>query len=163
MPRSWRTAGSWLLGVIAWHIPACPVNGPAVSTSGDSAATAWFTQGSEGQGRVLAAFAAPDLSGFGSPIKVDDGRGVGRVDALLLDQDRMLVIWLESVGVGAEWRARIVERTGRLGESVLLATVSGERRDGFARLVRVERGVLVAFVDREEDELALRLLIPSAD
>lgn len=160
-------AGAWSpaqpLADDGWHIIACPVNGPALATSGDSAAAAWFTLGSEGNARVLAAFAAPDLAGFGEPLRVDDGRGLGRVDVLLLDQGRLLVIWLESVGVGAEWRARLVERSGRRGESVLLATVAGERGDGFARLVRAERGALVAFVDREADGLALRLLIPADD
>jgi hypothetical protein len=86
-----------------WEVNGCPVNGPAVAAAGPQVAAAWFTAANE-TSRVNVAFSADSGATFGPPIVVDDGRPLGRVDVVLLDQGRALVSWLEQSANGAELR-----------------------------------------------------------
>ncbi|MBI2403747.1 MAG: exo-alpha-sialidase, partial [Gemmatimonadetes bacterium] len=84
-----------------WHFPGCPVNGPSLSAAGDTVAIAWFTAPEE-QRRVSVAFSTDAGATWGAPIRVDDGRPVGRVDLEMLADGSALVSWLESRRQGAE-------------------------------------------------------------
>lgn len=65
-----------------WEINGCPVNGPAIAAAGRRVTAAWFTS-PEGKSRVKVAFSSDSGATFGTPIVVDDGRPVGRVDVVL--------------------------------------------------------------------------------
>lgn len=132
-----------------WTIPGCPVNGPAVAARDGRVAVAWFTAADD-RSRVQVAFADRDVTAFGAPVRVDDGRGLGRVDAVFLGGD-LLVTWLEETALGAEWRARLVSEDGERGESVAIAEVEGSRADGFLRMAATGTGALATFVDVEAD------------
>ena len=134
-----------------WTLDGCPVNGPAVAASGSSAAIAWFTLAG-GEGRVQVAFTGGATEGFSAPVRVDEGSPLGRVDAAYLGE-HLVVVWLERAGLAAVWRARIVGQEGELGSVVSLGTVSGERSDGFLRMVPGPDGLVAAFTDAAEDVL----------
>lgn len=134
-----------------WTLDGCPVNGPAVAASDSGAAIAWFTLAG-GEGRVQVAFTGGSAGGFASPVRVDEGSPLGRVDAVYLD-GHLVVAWLERAGLAAVWKARIVEPEGELGPVVSLGTVSGERSDGFLRMVAGPDGLVAAFTDAAEDTL----------
>ncbi len=145
-----------------WQIEGCPVNGPAVATGPRGAAIAWFTVGG-GEPRVQVAFAAPDLSSFGEPLLLSEGEPLGRVDACWLG-DYLVVCWLERDGLDARWRARAVAPEGRRGPLLDFARVSGRRDDGFARMARQGRHLVVVYRDGEEDLLRTVLLdLPSGE
>ncbi len=132
-----------------WKIAACPVNGPAAAASGDDLAVAWFTVAAGGEGQVKLTFSGDGGRSFGSPLRVDGGNPLGRVDLLLHDDGSALVSWLE-LGETAEIRVRRVEPSGALGEPRVAVTTSGARSSGFPRLARLGGEVFLAWTAAEE-------------
>jgi hypothetical protein len=119
-----------------WHIEGCPVNGPSVVANGDDVIVAWFT-GARDTARVNVAFSHDAGATFGSPIRVDDGSPVGRVDVELDGRGRALVTWIERVGEeGAEVRVRAVTPEGDRSPAMMVANSSAARASGFPRTVR---------------------------
>jgi len=119
-----------------WKIAGCPVNGPQVDAIGKTAAVTWFTSAND-QPRVYVAFS----DDFEHPIRVDEGKPIGRVDVVLLDANTGLVSWLEENQV----RARTVTRDGTLGAS---AKIVG-RASGFPRIARLGRDVYFAWTQMD--------------
>lgn len=118
-----------------WEIAGCPVNGPALASSGDVVAIAWFTAAGD-EGRALAAFSRDGGATFGDPVRVDDGTPLGRVDLELLPDGSAVAVWIESAKGRAEVRARRVFDDGRRGPSTVLASVGADRSSGHPRAVR---------------------------
>jgi hypothetical protein len=128
-----------------WAIDFCPVNGPAVSTVGDTVAAVWFT-GAQDTARVQVVFSTDAGATFGAPVRIDGGLPTGRVDVELLDGDRALVSWIERVGgEGAEVRARIVRRDGSMETPLVVSPSAGTRASGFPRMTRVAGGAVIAW------------------
>jgi hypothetical protein len=118
-----------------WKIHGCPVNGPQIDALGHRAVTAWFTAANDRQ-RVYVAFSEDGGATFGNAIAADDGKPLGRVDVVMLDDATAVVSWLEQTAKGAEIRARRVPRAGKAGPSVKIADSSDARAAGFTRLAR---------------------------
>lgn len=134
-----------------WVIWGCPVNGPAVDARDEAVAVAWFTAADEDP-RVLAAFSADAGDSFGTPVRVDDGRPVGRVDVVHLPGGDALVVWLEETADGAEVRVRRVSPDGATGEAFVLARTSAARASGFPQFVPLGGGgFLAAWTEVGED------------
>ena len=68
-----------------WTISGCPVNGPQLSSSGDTVVVAWFTA-PEQRPVVYLAFSRDGGESFGDRIRVDEGDPLGRVDVELLEE-----------------------------------------------------------------------------
>jgi hypothetical protein len=141
--------GAWseprTLHADGWTVDYCPVNGPAISATGDTVAIAWFTAPDD-SARVQVAFSTDAGATFSAPIRVDDGTPTGRVDIELLDGGTAMVSWLERTGgEGAEVRARQVRRSGVTGPHVTVSPSSATRSSGFPRMVRTADGVLMAW------------------
>lgn len=115
-----------------WKIAGCPVNGPQIDARGNDVAVAWFTAALN-HATVSVAFSANGGAKFGAPIRVDGGTPAGRVDVLLLPTGDALVLWMEGPGSAARVTVRRVNRSGRLGAIVPLATTSDARSAGFPR------------------------------
>src|SRR5690606_30201135 len=109
-----------------WQIDACPVNGPQAAAIDDDAVVAWLTAAGISP-RVHVAFSSDAGDTFSAPLRVDGGNPVGRVDVLLLDGDRALVLWLERSAEGGEVVARVVARDGSMGEPASLARTLAQR------------------------------------
>ena len=91
-----------------WRIGGCPTNGPAVAATGHRVAVAWFTAADD-RPRVQVAFSTDAGATFAAPLRIDGGQPVGWADAVLLDDGRALVSWLERTGEGTgEIRLRVV-------------------------------------------------------
>lgn len=144
------TNGAWspprLVHDDGWVIPACPVNGPAVSAAGRRVAVAWFTSAGE-RARVKVAFSADAGASFGKPVRVDSGEPAGRVDIELLGDGAALVSWLERGKTGAEVRVRRVSAGGRPGRTATIAASSAERASGFPRMARTGNQVVFAWTE----------------
>ncbi|HUG98105.1 MAG TPA: sialidase family protein [Gammaproteobacteria bacterium] len=145
--------GAWteprVLHADNWVIPGCPVNGPQADAAGDNVAIAWFAAPADSP-RVQVAFSADAGETFGAPVRVDDGNAIGRVDVLLLDDRRALVVWLESAGAGAEVRGRLVSADGRLGAARVFAAVTAGRASGFPRMARLRDQIVLAWNEAGE-------------
>lgn len=134
--------------VDGWTIAGCPVNGPQVDAIGSRLATAWFTAAQD-KGRALVAFSDDGGATFGKPVPFDDGKPIGRLDVVLLDEETALVTWLEQTAAGAEIRARRVSRAGTLEPSMKIADSSAARAAGFVRIARVGSDVYFAWTKQD--------------
>lgn len=146
--------GEWTEGVAVhddgWVMPACPVNGPAVSARDEAVAVAWFT-GADEDPRVQVVFSDDAGATFGAATRVDDGNPRGRVDVVLLEDGSALVSWLERGSETGEVRVRRVLPDGRAGNAVVMTTTSPGRDSGFPQMIQDSRGRIVfAWADTGE-------------
>jgi hypothetical protein len=128
-----------------WRIAACPVNGPAIAAHGATIAVAWFT--APDTPRVRLAFSDDAGRRFAPPLEVAAGRLAGRVDVLLLDEQRAVVSWLADGTSGAEIRAQLWTRDGLASTPLTVARTSVERASGFPRMALAGRALLFAWTD----------------
>ena len=143
------TGGAWTsptpLHVDGWIIDACPVNGPAISASGDRIAAVWFT-GARDTAKVQLVFSSDAGATFGPPVRIDAGQPSGRVDVELLAGGEALVSWIERTAQdAAEVRARIVKADGTALPAVTLSALVGGRSSGFPRMVRRADDIVIAW------------------
>jgi hypothetical protein len=147
--------GDWTEGTPVhsdgWVIPACPVNGPAVAARDNDVAVAWFT-GAGDEPRAQVAFSSDGGVLFGDPIRVDDGRALGRVDVLWLESGSVLVMWLERRPRTAEILVRQVWPDGRVSDVAVVTTTSAGRDSGFPSMIQDNVGRVV-FAWTETDDV----------
>jgi len=127
-----------------WHITACPVNGPSLSSNGGTVAIIWFSA-PEGDSRVRVAFSEDGGAAFGEPVRIDGGTPLGRVDGEFLSDGSFLAVWLEVAGEDAEIRARQVYPSGEMGDFWTVAATSRVRPSGFPRVVALPGELLFAW------------------
>jgi len=151
-PSSWSSPR--LVHPDGWIMPGCPVNGPAVAASGERVGVAWFTLGTSGRPRVLAALSEDGGATFGAPFEIDEGDPLGRVDAAFVPvagaRDEVLVVtWLELTGDEAEWCARTVSAsaTDALGPVLVVAEAAPGRESGAMRIARSGAGAWAVWTD----------------
>jgi hypothetical protein len=126
-----------------WKISGCPVNGPQIDAIGNAAAVAWFTAANE-QPRVHVSFSTDGAKTFSKPVRIDDGKPLGRVDVVMMDKRTALVTWVEQTSGGAEIRARLV-RSGGAEPVTKIADSSPSRAAGFPRMARIGRDIWFAW------------------
>jgi hypothetical protein len=127
-----------------WEVGGCPVNGPTIAAEGRRAAVAWYTEADE-RPRVQIAFSDDAGASFGSPVQVDDGNPVGRVDVLMLADGSALVCWLSGTEEGGAIKARRVGSDGALGAASIVAETNIARSSGFPRMARLGDEVVFAW------------------
>jgi hypothetical protein len=126
-----------------WKINGCPVNGPQIDAIDAVSAVAWFTAAND-LPRVHVSFSTDGAKTFSKPIRIDEGKPLGRVDVLMMDRTTALATWVEQTSGGAEIRARLV-RAGGVEPAVRIADSSPSRAAGFPRIARLGRDVWVAW------------------
>jgi hypothetical protein len=99
-----QTMSGWskprLLHADGWKIAGCPVNGPQVDAHGKRVVAAWFIAAAD-HGRAYVVFSDDAGATFGTPIVIDDGKPVGRVDVAMLDSDSAIATWSEQTARAA--------------------------------------------------------------
>jgi hypothetical protein len=145
-----RVSGGWTEPVPVhpdgWHIPACPVNGPAASASDQAVVVAWFTAADD-EPRVQVAFSADAGRSFGEPLRVDEGAPLGRVDVALLRDGSALVTWLATIGDGAAVLARRVRADGAMSDVERVGQTDESRSSGFPRMALRGDDLILAWTD----------------
>ncbi|HYJ87524.1 MAG TPA: sialidase family protein [Pyrinomonadaceae bacterium] len=129
-----------------WEINGCPVNGPAVAANGLNVVVAWFTEANDAP-HVNLAFSNDAGATFGSPIQVDDGESVGRVDVILLPDGSALLCWLSGNAQGGAVKVRRVRSDGALGPPAVVAKTDISRSSGFPRMARLGDEVHFAWTE----------------
>lgn len=128
-----------------WKIAGCPVNGPRVSASGNTLAITWFSS-PEGNASVRVIFSTDGGATFGEPVKLDEGKAIGRVDVVMLDNDNAMVSWME----GSEIKAVKVNRNGSKDSSMTIASSSDARSSGFPQMTKSGNKLIYAWTDDKE-------------
>ena len=129
-----------------WQINGCPVNGPSVAADGRRVVVAWFSSVDD-KPQVKVAFSDDAGARFSTPIRVDDGENVGRVDTLLLPDGSALVCWLSGSVQGGEVKVRRVLPNGNVGPSSVIAKTDISRSSGFPRMARLGDQVQFAWTE----------------
>lgn len=118
-----------------WEIAGCPVNGPRIEAMGNDVAVAWFT-GANNQNQAKLAFSSDGGVSFGPPIKIDEGKPLGRMDLLMLQDHSVVVTWMEGTDQGADIRAAHITPDGNRKAAYTVARNSESRASGFPRMSR---------------------------
>lgn len=129
-----------------WVINGCPVNGPSIAAEGRRVAVAWFTSANETP-RVRVGFSNDAGMTFGTPIEVDDGNTMGRVDVALLPDGSALVCWLAGTAEGGWIKVRRVRPDGTLGPATNIAETDISRSSGFPRMALIGDEVYFAWTE----------------
>jgi len=129
-----------------WKINGCPVNGPAIAAEERRVAVGWYTQTGD-QSRVKLAFSEDAGATFASPVIVDDGEAVGRVDVLLLPDGSALVCWLSGTVEAGAIKVRRITTDGTLGPVSVVAQTDISRSSGFPRMARLGNEVQFAWTE----------------
>ncbi len=128
-----------------WKIAGCPVNGPRVDAIGNHLSVAWFTAKQE-EAMVYIIFSSDGGETFGEAVRVDEGKTIGRVDLVMLDENRAAITWME----GQQIKMRIVHSDGKKEEPVIIATTSDSRSSGFPQMTRAGNTLIFAWTDDAE-------------
>ena len=132
-----------------WKTYSCPVNGPAVSARGNQVVTSWFTAVND-EGRAFVAFSSDAGRSWGSPIRLDDGVALGRVDVELLDEGSAVATWIEFADGKSQLRVRRVDSSGARSPAVALGGLGEGGAAGFPRMARQGDELLFAWTDSAE-------------
>ena len=135
-----------------WKIAACPVNGPAADSLGSTLAVSWFTA-AEGIARVFARLSVDAGTTFTTPVQIDLGRPIGRLETVVLPDRSAVILWLEmkSEKNSAGLYARRLFPNGHLSAPQLLTTTAQARSSGFPRAaLRLDGSLLIAYTQTGE-------------
>ena len=131
-----------------WKIPACPVNGPALSARGRDVAIAWF-HAKDDRPQSLVALSSDAGRTFGPPVRVDDAASLGRVDVELLADGSAAAAYMEFADQKASFRVRLVRRDGTRSDPVIVAGMAGNRSSGYPRMVLHGNELVFAWTERD--------------
>lgn len=153
--------GTWTtpmpIGTDNWQLNGCPVNGPAVDTKEEQVVVSWFT--AEGDSpRVLTAFSNNNGETFGTPIRVDSGNAIGRVDTDFLNDGSALVSWLEPKGKNVALQVARVYKDGKQDPPMTITNTSAERQSGFPQLEVLGDSVFIAWTDLDGDDSEVEMV-----
>lgn len=136
-----------------WKIAGCPVNGPRVASKGNSLVVAWYSAAGD-TARVNVMFSDNSGESFGSPIVINDGNTIGRVDIDIIDEKSALVTWME----GGAIKLVRVNSDGTKEEPITLATSSDSRSSGFPQLTLAGDRAIIAWTDDADKMVKTALL-----
>lgn len=136
-----------------WKIAGCPVNGPRVSAIGNNVAVAWFgLVDNEAQVKVI--FSNDGGDTFGNPVRIDEGKPIGRVDIEMTDKDRAIISWME----GTKIKAVTVSADGTKGEPMEVGASSEARSSGFPQMAKKGNDLIFAWTDDAAKTIKTALL-----
>jgi hypothetical protein len=141
---SWSAPSS--LHADHWNISGCPVNGPALATDGKNVVLSWFTA-PNAEPKVFVAFSSDEGKTFGTPVRVDEGKPLGRLDVEILPDGSAVALWIEYGEETTRLLARHITPTRSTSAVRTIAAISPERASGYPRMVRVENELFIAWTD----------------
>jgi hypothetical protein len=131
-----------------WTIQACPVNGPAIAAQGRTVVVAWFTAVGD-RPRTFLAFSKDAGRSFGTPVALDEGVAVGRVDVELLPDGSAVAAYIEQTGQRSQFRVRRVAPDGVRSAAIVVAGLDAGRASGYPRIAVHQGEVTAAWVERD--------------
>lgn len=150
--------GQWTAPAIIyqdqWKIAGCPVNGPRADAIENNLAIAWFTMADK-NGRVNIIFSGDGGATFGKPIRIDEGKPIGRVDVVMLNSGTAIVSWME----GPSIKAAKVYNDGTKELSITIASSSTARSSGFPQMTKAANKLIFAWADEKDKTVKVASLI----
>ena len=137
-----------------WKIEGCPVNGPSVAATGNNLAVAWFSSPDK-LSQVNIVFSSDGGATFNAPTRIDEGKSIGRVDVVMLDERSAMVCWME----GSMIKAASVYYDGKKDPSIIIASSSESRSSGFPQMTKSGNNLIFAWTDDKEKLIKVAKLI----
>ncbi len=133
-----------------WKIDGCPVNGPKADAIGNSLVVAWFSSPDK-KAQVNIVFSDDGGASFNAPIRIDEGKGIGRVDVVMLNERTAMVSWME----GAVIKAVKVFKDGKKEPSIIISSTSESRSSGFPQMTKSGNTLIFAWTDEGEKTIKM--------
>ncbi len=127
-----------------WKINGCPVNGPRIAAQGNTLAVVWFSSPDK-KARINVVFSADGGATFNAPIRIDEGKGIGRVDVVMIDEKSAMVTWME----GSTIKAAKIYNDGKKEPSITIASSSESRSSGFPQMTKAGNKLIFAWTDEK--------------
>ncbi|WPP50182.1 sialidase family protein [Catalinimonas niigatensis] len=141
-----------------WQLKGCPVNGPAIAAEGQHVAVAWFTA-ADNTPKVQMAFSDDYGASFSQPVQIDHGKPLGRVDVIVLNDEQMMVSWMEANNEGAEIRAAVLNTSLQLLTDKRIAHTASSRSSGFPIMEKTDEQVYFAWTNVKEESAQIMTAI----
>ncbi|MGA0071362.1 MAG: hypothetical protein ACO3K0_01850 [Steroidobacteraceae bacterium] len=143
------------VGVDGWVIEGCPVNGPAIDSSGESVVVAWFTAAQD-RPRVRIAWSMDGGQHFEETIEVPATAALGRVDVVAISERDAVISWLEQAEQHASLRLLRVSAEGEIGSVREVSRTAAGRPSGFPQMVRGGDGLVLAWTEVQGESRTVR-------
>jgi hypothetical protein len=125
-----------------WIINGCPVNGPKVAVNSKNLAVSWFTV-SNNHPLVYVSFSKNNGNSFGAPLKVNDHDAIGRVDVAFLNDEEVIVSYMEVDDIGTYLRIKKVSFDGKISEPITISKIDGGRNTGVPQLEIIDSEIFI--------------------
>jgi hypothetical protein len=142
-----------------WIINGCPVNGPKVAVNSNNLAISWFTVSNE-KPRVNLSFSKSNGDSFSAPIKINDHDALGRVDVAFLNQEEVIVSYMEGDDIGTYLRIKKVSIDGKVSAPITISKIDGGRNTGVPQLEIFNNEIFIVwtvFVDEMNQLKSVKL------
>ena len=127
-----------------WIINGCPVNGPKVAVNSKDLAIAWFTVSNDNP-LVNVSFSKNNGNSFGAPLKVNDHDAIGRVDVAFLNDEEVIVSYMEVDDIGTYLRIKKVSFDGKISEPITISKIDGGRNTGVPQLEIIDSEIFIVW------------------
>ena len=127
-----------------WIINGCPVNGPKVAVNSKNLAVSWFTV-SNNHPLVNVSFSKNNGNSFGAPLKVNDHDAIGRVDVAFLNDEEVIVSYMEVDDIGTYLRIKKVSFDGKISEPITISKIDGGRNTGVPQLEIIDSEIFIVW------------------
>ena len=127
-----------------WIINGCPVNGPKVAVKSKNLAVAWFTA-SDDNPRVNVSFSKTNGDSFNTPLKVNDHSAIGRVDVAFLNDNEVIVSYMEVDDIKAYLRIKKISVNGKVSEPITISEIDGGRNTGVPQLEIINNEIFIVW------------------
>lgn len=139
-----------------WVMPGCPVNGPAVAAAMQDVAIAWYTA-ADGRPRVQFARSSNAGDSFDLPIEIAGSESLGRLDAVMLADGRVVVSHIAEAADRAEVRLEVITVDGDRATHIVGST-KPLRAAGVPRMaLRDDQTLFIVWREIRENDAVLRL------
>ena len=127
-----------------WIINGCPVNGPKVAVNSKNLAVAWFTVYND-HPLVNVSFSKNNGNSFGAPIKINDHDAIGRVDISFLNDEEVIVSYMEVDDIGTYLKIKKVSFDGKISEPITISKIDGGRNTGVPQLEIIDSEIFIVW------------------
>ena len=144
-----------------WKIGACPVNGPAIAASDSTVVVAWFTA-ADGERIVKAAFSTDNNQPFSEPMVINEGKPLGRVDAVINKDGNAFISWIEKSDEQATLKVRKISADQRPSSTVTIAKMNTSRESGFPQMELAGEHLIFAWTEVDSTTSVKTATLPLA-
>jgi len=127
-----------------WIINGCPVNGPKVAVNSTNLAIAWFTVVNDNP-IVNVSFSKTNGDSFGNPFKINDLDAIGRVDVAFLNNEEVIVSYMEVDDIGTYLRIKKVSVNGEISKPITVSKIDGGRNTGVPQLEIINNEIFIVW------------------